>query len=157
MYMGIKVIDNSAVYSKLTNNKENIKKSHCWIFVRRTHRFIKVDILTHWDRDTMADIFQTTYLKAVSWINLHPVMSSDLHGPPVEPRRAGTVIFKCVGFLVQLKYKNSSYWLSHITTALNCKMCSIYSKYTLCHARKMFKKFMGENVKIYIYFSDKWK
>ena len=63
------------------------------------------------------------------FINPHPVMSSDLLGPPAGPRRPGTMIFKCVEFLVQSKYRNSSYWLSHIATALNCKICSISSKY----------------------------
>ena len=59
-------------------------------------------------------------------VNPHPVMSSNLHGPPAGPRSPGTMIFKCVEFLVQLKNKNSSYWLSHITTALNCKICLIF-------------------------------
>ena len=42
------------------------------------------------------------------------------------PRRPGVMIFKCVEFLVQLKNKNSSYWLLHITTALNCKIWLIF-------------------------------
>ena len=41
--------------------------------------------------------------------NPHPVMSPDLHGPPGGPRKPGTMIFKCVEFLIQLKNKNSSY------------------------------------------------
>ena len=68
---------------------------------------------------------QTQFIFIIPF-NPHPVMSSDLHGPPTGPRRPGTMIFKCVEFLVQLKNKNSSYWLSHITTALNCKMCLIF-------------------------------
>ena len=59
-------------------------------------------------------------------INPHPVMPSDLHGPRAGPQRPGSMIFKCVEFLVQLKNKNSSYWLSHITTALNCKIYLIF-------------------------------
>ena len=84
-------------------------------------------------------------------INPHPVMSSDLHGPPAGPRRPGIMIFKFVEFLVQIKNKNSPYWLSHITTALNCKICLFFLASILCHVRNMIKKYMGENVnKIHI-------
>ena len=54
-----------------------------------------------------------------------------------------------------LKNKNSSYWLSHITTALNGKLVQFVAS-ILCHVRNIIKKYMGENVKN-IYFSDKWK
>ena len=80
-------------------------------------------------------------------INPHPVMSSDLHGPPAGPRRPGTMIFKCVEFLIQLKNKNSSYLLSHITTALNCKIYLIVLASIVCHVKNMINKYMGENVK----------
>ena len=44
-----------------------------------------------------------------SSFNPHPVMFPGLYGPPAGPRRPGTMIFKCVEFLEQLKNKNSSY------------------------------------------------
>ena len=78
-------------------------------------------------------------------------MSPDLRGPPAGPRRPGTMIFKCVESLVQLKNNNSSYWLLHITSALNCKIWLIFLASILCHVRNMIKKYMGKNVtKIYI-------
>ena len=89
--------------------------------------------------------------QADSVINPHPVMSPDLRGPPAGPRRPGTMIFKCVELLVQSKNNNSSYWLLHITSALNCKIWLFFLASILCHVRNMMKKYMGENVtKIYI-------
>ena len=78
------------------------------------------------------------YFDSHSWglvidFNPHPVMSSNLHGPPAGPRKPGTMILWCVEFMVQSKNKNSSYWLSHITTALNWNICSICSKYPMSY------------------------
>ena len=84
-------------------------------------------------------------------------MSSDLHGPPAGPRRPGIMIFKCVEFLIQLKNKNSSYWLSHITTARNCKIYLIFLSSIVCHMKNMIKKYMGENVKKKYVFQQEMK
>ena len=103
-------------------------------------------------------MFWSSCVEHSTWalFNPHPVMSPDLHGLPAGPRRPGTMNFKCVEFLVQLKNKNSWYWLSHITTALNCKIWLIFSKYLLSceeHDREKYERKCNKN----IYFSDKWK
>ena len=59
-------------------------------------------------------------------------------------------------FLVQCKDKNSACRLSHTTIALNCKICSICSKYPMA-CEEYDKKSMGGNEIKYIFFSDKWK
>ena len=41
----------------------------------------------------------------------------------------GPWFLSVLNFLVQLKNKNSSYWLLHITTALNCKIWLFFTKY----------------------------
>ena len=90
-------------------------------------------------------IFFKSFVLRVS-INPLPVMSPDLHGPPAGPRRPGTMIFKCVEFLEQLKNKNSSYWLLHITTSKYLVSCEE-------HDQEIYGRKCSKN----IYFSDKWK
>ena len=114
-------------------------------------------IICHWQSLCTAASTTDKYLPlapckgAVKEFNPHPVMSPDLRGPPAGPRRPGTMIFKCVELLVQLKNNNSSYWLLHITSALNCKILLIFLASILCHVRNMIKKYIVENVtKIYI-------